>query len=115
MRETQKKMVSTKNDLANVQAGTKTMTTLFKNKDDTTSMANKVEQYDREIAASQRLSELILVYLAEKVIPTWKREHLAVYTKILTSFQVSEIQNCHANAGVWSRVLQNEKLRSVKV
>lgn len=79
MRETQKKMVSTKKDLADVQAGNKTITTLFKNKDDTTGMANKVEQYDREIAASLKLSELILVYIAEKVIPTWKREHLEVY------------------------------------
>ena len=73
-------------------------------------MANKIESTDREIMASELLGSLLTIYLGDKVLPTFKKEKLSLYHRILKQFTVIEINNSHQMAGFWSNVLQNPKV-----
>jgi hypothetical protein len=73
-------------------------------------MANKIESTDREIMASEMLGTLLTIYLGDKVLPTFKKEKLSLYHRILKQFTVIEINNSHQMAGFWSNVLQNPKV-----
>lgn len=78
-------------DLEAVSTGQTTVTTLFKNSNDTGAMANKIDQHEREIVAHQMLYDLLSAYLGEKVIPAFKKEKLSLYHRILQQFTVIEI------------------------
>ena len=69
----------TQKDLESVSTGKTTVTTLFKNSNDTGAMANKIDQHEREIISSQQLFDLLSAYLGDKVIPAFKKEKLALY------------------------------------
>ena len=58
-------------------------------------MANKIESTDREIMASELLGTLLTIYLGDKVLPTFKKEKLSLYHRILKQFTVIEINNSH--------------------
>jgi hypothetical protein len=73
-------------------------------------MANKIESTDREIMASQLLGDLLTIYIGNKVIPTFKKEKMELYHRILKQFTVIEISNSYAMSVFWSNVLQNEKV-----
>lgn len=47
-------------------------------------MANKVENFDREIEAMKKLSDLLSVYLCERVLIMFKHEKLSLYNRILS-------------------------------
>lgn len=81
----------TQKDLESVSTGKTTVTTLFKNSNDTGAMANKIDQHEREIISSQQLVDLLSAYLGDKVIPAFKKEKLALYQRILQQFTVIEI------------------------
>lgn len=85
--------------------GRKTITTLFKDKSDSGALANKVETLEREIEAMQKLTDLLTIYLCEKVLPTFKSEKLGLYNRILTQIQVVEITNAHQIAAFWNKCL----------
>lgn len=102
----------TQKDLESVSTGKTTVTTLFKNSSDAGTMANKIDQHDREIASNNMLLDLLSAYLGEKVIPAFKVEKLALYHRILQQFTVIEIQNSHALAGFWSKLLSNDSVKS---
>jgi hypothetical protein len=104
------KKSSTQKDLESVATGKTTVTTLFKNSSDANAMANKIENTDREILASEMLGSLLTIYLGDKVIPAFKKEKLSLYHRILKQFTVIEISNSHQMAGFWSNVLQNPKV-----
>ena len=74
-------------------------------------MANKVESFDREIEAMQKLTDLLTIYLCEKVLINFKREKLSLYNRILSQIQVVEITNSHALASFWSKVLAIPKVK----
>ena len=57
------------------------------------------------------MHDLLSTYIGEKVIPAFKKEKLALYHRILQQFSVIEIQNSHALAGFWSKVLQDERVK----
>lgn len=111
LRELEGKKRDTQKDIDNIQSGNKTATTLFKNTNDISGMANKIEGHEREIAAHEQLSVLLTLYLGEKVIAQFKKEKLGLYHRILQQFTVIEIQNSHVLAGFWSKVLQNESVK----
>lgn len=100
-------------DLEALSTGTTTMTTFYKSDKDTAAMANKIDQHEREIVAHQMLYDLLSAYLGDKVIPAFKKEKLSLYHRILQQFTVIEIQNSHALAGFWSKLLSNESIRVV--
>ena len=95
IRELEKTKRETQQDLQDVQDGRKTLTTLFKDKSDTGNLANKIESLEREIEAMQKLTDLLTIYLCERVIPSYKKEKLGLYNRILTQIQVIEISNAH--------------------
>ena len=61
-----------------------------------------IVQTDKEIDNQQTLLELVTIYLGERIIPTFKREKLSVYTKLVQQFNVIEINNSHQIATFWS-------------
>ena len=75
-RKLEEKKASTQKDLESVSQGKTTVTTLFKNSSDAGSMANKIESTDREIMANQLLSDLLTIYIGDKVIPAFKKEKM---------------------------------------
>lgn len=85
---------------------------MFKDKSDTGNLANKVENFDREIEAMQKLTDLLTIYLCEKVLVSFKREKLSLYNRILSQIQVVEICNAHALASFWSRCLAIPKVKA---
>lgn len=113
IRKLESKKSSTQKDLESVSTGKTTVTTLFKNSSDASSMANKIENTDREILAHQMLADLLTIYIGDKVIPAFKKEKLNLYHRILKQFTVIEISNSHQLAGFWSNVLQNPKVSAV--
>ena len=112
VRELEKKKQSTQKDLQDVSAGNKTVTTLFKSSSDTGEMANKIESYEREIEAMQKLTDLLTIFVCDNVLVKFKREKLGLYNRILSSYQVIEISNAHAVSGFWAKVLTIEKVKA---
>ena len=113
-------------DLENVQNGKKSVRTIFKNAGDTNSMVNAIEivrnliikiihflQTEKEIDNQQTLLELVTIYLGERIIPSFKREKLTVYTKLIQQFNVIEINNSHQIATFWSSVLNEPIVKNV--
>ena len=94
-RKLEAKKTSTQKDLESVATGKTTVTTLFKNSSDASTMANKIESTDREIMASELLGTLLTIYLGDKVLPAFKKEKLSLYHRILKQFTVIEINNSH--------------------
>lgn len=105
------KKQSTQSNLDNLNAGKTTMGTLFKNSGDAGSLANTVEQTEREIVQMSQLKDLVTIYLGEKIIPTFKREKLELYGQVTQQFHVLEINNASSVANFWSTLLQNPMVR----
>jgi len=71
-----------------VTAGKKTVKTLFKSEKDAGDMASSIENTERDIENYTILHELIIIYLGETVIPTFKTKKAGIYVKILQQFNV---------------------------
>ena len=99
-------------NITDINSGNKTISTLFKNKNDTTDMANKSDQLQQDIQSSQLLAEQMTIYVVERVMPMWRTQKLALYKKILSQFQTQEIQNAHATAQYYSTVLKNDRVQA---
>lgn len=111
VKELEKQKRDAAQDLQDVSQGKKTLTTLFKDKSDTGGLANKIENFDREIESMQKLTDLLTIYLCEKVLASFKREKLSLYNRILSQIQVVEICNAHALASFWSKLLAIPKIK----
>lgn len=110
-----KKKQSTAKNLEDVNAGKKTLGTIFKSDKDAGSMANMVETVEREIEVNQTLLDLLTIYLGETELPKFKREKLALYDRVLQQFHVIEINNSHQLASFWSTVLQSPTIKNMQV
>lgn len=77
-------------------------------------MANKIESMERDITSSKALCDLLTIYLGERIIPTFKREKIELYKKVISQYQVNEISNCHKAAGFWALMLENETVKNSK-
>ena len=86
VQELEKKKLSTQRDLQDVSAGKTTVTTLFKSSSDQGDMANKIENLEREIEAMQKLSDLLTIFVCEKVLNGFRKEKLSLYNRIISSF-----------------------------
>ena len=115
MKALEKKKRDTQQDLTDVSQGKKTLTTLFKDKSDSGNLANQIEGFDREIEAMQKLTDLLTIYLCEKVLLSFRKEKLSLYNRILSQIQVVEICNAHALASFWSKVLAIPKVKEAAV
>ena len=90
--------------------GKKTMNTLFKNSNDVGQMSNKLEQYERDLVSQEKLCDVLTLYLGRNVLPTFKREKMALYSRMVQQMQVVEISNSHQLASFWSNVLKDPKV-----
>jgi len=90
-----KKIAGAKGDIENIQAGKKTMGTLFKNSGDVHKTQNDLERYERDLVAQKQLYDVMRIYLGRKVLPSFKNDKLKLYSRILQQFHVVEINNSH--------------------
>ena len=91
-----KKNQNTQKDIESLNAGKKTMTTVFKKQDDVGSMTNKIASRSTDIDYQGRLLDLLTVYLGGILLEEFKKEKLALYKRIVQQFHVLEISNSHA-------------------
>lgn len=110
-----KKIAGTKADIENIQAGKKTMGTLFKNSGDVHKIQNDLERYERDLEAQRKLYDVMRIYLGRKMLPVFKAEKLALYSRILQQFHVVEINNSHQLASFWAQVLKTENVANANI
>ena len=107
-----KKIISAKADIENVKEGKKSIGTLFKNADDVGKMQNRLEGYERDLEAQEKLLDVLSLYLGQTILPQFKEEKLRLYSRIIQQFHVVEIGNGHQLASFWSKVLKHENVIS---
>ena len=78
-----KKIAQGKTDMENIQAGKKTMSTMFKGTGDVHTIANQIERNERDLEAQTKLHFLMLNYLSQRVLPKFKSEKLHLYSRII--------------------------------
>ena len=107
LKKTEKRKATTEADLDNVNAGKKTIRTMFKDEKDSTRMQTAIEITAKELDNLETLISIITIYLGEKIIPQFKKDKLKIYHKLMQQFTVIEINNAHQTASFWSNVLSN--------
>lgn len=110
-----KKITQGKADVDNITTGKKTMNTLFKNSGDVHTIQNKIEGYEREKEASERLHALTLIHLGKNVMGKFKAQKLRLYGRIIQQFHVIEINNSHQLASFWSTVMKLPNVASANL
>ena len=110
-----KKIAGAKSDIENIQAGKKTMGTLFKNSGDVHKIQNDLERYERDLDAQRKLYDVMRIYIGRKMLPIFKNEKLALYSRILQQFHVVEINNSHQLASFWAQVLKTENVANANI
>lgn len=105
-----KKIASGKSDVENIQAGKKTMNTLFKGSGDVHKIQHSLEGYERDLISQRSLLDVLRIYQGTKVLPVFKRDKMQLYCKILQQFHVVEINNSHQLASFWASVLKNDNV-----
>ena len=111
LEELKKKNKSTQKDIESLNAGKKTVTTLFKNEGDVGGMTNKIAARDTEIDYTSRLLDVLTIYLGGKLLEEFKRDKKSLYNKIIQQFHVVEISNSHQLASFWSQMLQHPHVK----
>ena len=112
LKKTESKKATTETDLDNVNAGKKTIRTMFKDEKDSTKLQTTIEITAKELENLETLISLITIYLGEKIIPQFKKDKLKIYHKLMQQFTVIEINNAHQTASFWSNVLTNPLVKN---
>jgi hypothetical protein len=110
-----KKIATAKSDVDNIQAGKKTMGTLFKNSGDVHKIQNDLERYERDLEAQRQLYDVMRIYLGRKQLPLFKNDKMKLYSRILQQFHVVEINNSHQLASFWAQVLKTENIANANI
>ena len=71
------------------------MSTMFKNKDDVTSLQDRVERYERDLVSQGKLADLLAIYIGRTALPQFKNEKLKLYARVMQQYHVVEIGNSH--------------------
>ena len=95
VKDLKSKKTSTQKDIESVNAGKKTVTTLFKNPGDVGTMSSKIEKYDAETEVQIKLLDVMTIYIGGTLLEQFKREKLTLYKRILQQYYVIEISNAH--------------------
>lgn len=80
--ELQKKKQSTQKDIDDLNAGNKSVGTVFKKKEDIPKLTAQVEELTKEIESAQSLFDMVTVYLGRDVIQCLKKDKLAMYRRV---------------------------------
>ena len=110
VKDLKKKIGDAKTDIESVNEGKKTVSTLFKSSNDVGKMQNTVESYERDLESQEKLLDVMSLYLGRAVMPRFKTEKMALYSRILQQFHVVEISNSHQLASFWAQILKNESV-----
>jgi len=110
--ELKKKNQGTQKDIENLNAGKKSMTTLFKNEGDVGGLTNKVATREADIDWNSRLLDVLTIYCGGAILEEFKKEKLGLYARIVQQFHVVEISNSHQQASFWSQMLQQEHVKA---
>ena len=112
LRKTESKKINTQSDLENVNMGKKTVRTIFKDEKDAGKLQTQIEVTEKELENLETLISIITIYLGEKIIPSFKKDKLKIYHKLMQQFTVIEINNAHQTASFWSSVLSNQMVKN---
>lgn len=114
------KTISKKNscaiELDKLNAGKKTWKTMLKSQSgkqvEITTLTNNIANCERDSELYEKIVRMLDVYLADTALPTFKEEKIKTYYKLIQEFSVAEINNSHASATYWSKVLDHSNLKS---
>ena len=112
VKELKSKKTSTQKDIETVNAGKKSVTTLFKKKDDVGNMSAKIEKYDAETEVQIKVLDVMTIYIGGPLLDQFKKEKLALYRRVIQQYYVTEIANNHQSAGFWGKMLQEPSIRN---
>lgn len=112
VKELKSKKTSTQKDIETVNAGKKSVTTLFKKPSDVGGMSSKIEAYDAETEVQIRLLDVMTIYLGGTLVGKFKVEKLALYRRIIQQYYVTEIGNCHTQASFWNTMLKEKSIKN---
>lgn len=107
-----KKKTSTQKDIDDLNAGNKTVGTMFKSKDDLGTLGYQMENLTKDIASTQTLLDLLTAYLGNEILPNLKADKLKLYRRVQQQFHVIEISNSHSIASFWSNVLKHDGIKA---
>ena len=111
LQELKKKNVQAGKDVANLNAGKKSVNTLFKSEGDVGTISNKIATRESDIDYQTKLLDILTIYLGGKIVEEFKKEKLALYGRIVQQFHVVEISNSHQQASFWNQMLQQPEVR----
>ena len=97
-----------------MQTGKKTIRTAFKKDSDAGGMQNQIESSEREIESLGNFFDVLTIYLAERVIPQFKKEKLLAYQKMVQAFTIMEINNAHLGATFWNQAFQHPNIKQLR-
>ena len=83
LKKTESKKSNTEADLDNVNAGKKTIRTIFKDEKDQGKLQTTIEIAAKEMDNLETLISIITIYLGEKIIPNFKKDKLKIYHKLM--------------------------------
>ena len=84
VKDLKKAKAATQKDIESVNAGKKTVTTLFKKPEDVGNMSAKVEKYDAETEVQIKLLDVMTIYIGNILLEQFKREKLILYRRIIS-------------------------------
>ena len=71
---------------------------MFKSEKDATQMMTSIESSEKDLENLGVLLDIVTIYLGEQIIPTFKKDKLKMYQKLMQQFTVMEINNAHQTA-----------------
>lgn len=109
------KKKSDQEELNKLEAGKKTIKTLFKStsgkQTKITTLTTGIAQLEKDIEDVTKLIKMIEVHLGETVIPRFKETQMRDYYRICQAFACNEISDANKTAKFWSEFLENRNIK----
>jgi len=103
---------NTQKEIETLNAGGKSLTTVFKGKDDVGKLENKISTREVEIEYQGKLAELLTIYLGGECLKEFKKNKLDVYKKMITHLHATEISNSHKKATFFNTLLNESNVKA---
>lgn len=118
---TKKKIESKKNsdteELNKLNAGKKTLKTLFKSSSGKqakiTVLASNISLAEKDMEEYDKLLKMVEVHLGENVIPAFKETQMKCYYKMCRLIACNEIEDSNKTAKFWASFLENSNIKTV--
>lgn len=118
---TKKKIESKKNsdteELNKLNAGKKTLKTLFKSSSGKqakiTVLSSNISLAEKDMEEYDKLLKMVEVHLGENVIPAFKEVQMKAYYKMCQQIACNEIEDSSKTAKFWASFLENPNIKMV--